>query len=176
MRPYKARRRKTKSIAVKSSDAVNQRIPSQPSRILDAPDLVDDYYLNLIRWSKDNNYSWGHCCCGRFFDLGSFDWWIVRGQKEQCADWKYQRWPRDRHLWLPQPSSALWYCWCHQDMSVVLKLVARILLKIIFKPLSLVHLLIFPIVEIMQIPQLVCKENDILCWRESFYVFWHVTL
>jgi cell division cycle protein 20 (cofactor of APC complex) len=42
------------SSAVKPSDAVNRRIPSQPSRILDAPDLVDDYYLNLISWSKDN--------------------------------------------------------------------------------------------------------------------------
>ncbi len=36
------------------NDAVNRRIPSQPSRILDAPDLVDDYYLNLISWSEDN--------------------------------------------------------------------------------------------------------------------------
>jgi cell division cycle protein 20 (cofactor of APC complex) len=35
-------------------DAVNRRIPSQPSRILDAPDLVDDYYLNLISWGQDN--------------------------------------------------------------------------------------------------------------------------
>lgn len=42
------------STTVKASDAVNRRIPSQPSRILDAPDLVDDYYLNLISWSKDN--------------------------------------------------------------------------------------------------------------------------
>lgn len=41
-------------IPVKSSDAVNRKIPSQPSRILDAPDLVDDYYLNLISWSEDN--------------------------------------------------------------------------------------------------------------------------
>ena len=41
-------------IAVRSSDAVNRRIPNQPSRILDAPDLVDDYYLNLISWSEDN--------------------------------------------------------------------------------------------------------------------------
>lgn len=36
------------------NDAVNRRIPAQPSRILDAPDLVDDYYLNLISWSDDN--------------------------------------------------------------------------------------------------------------------------
>lgn len=29
-------------------------IPQAPERILDAPDLVDDYYLNLLDWSKDN--------------------------------------------------------------------------------------------------------------------------
>ena len=35
-------------------DSVNRKIPSAPSRILDAPDLVDDYYLNLISWGQDN--------------------------------------------------------------------------------------------------------------------------
>jgi cell division cycle protein 20 (cofactor of APC complex) len=29
-------------------------IPQAPERILDAPDIVDDYYLNLLDWSKDN--------------------------------------------------------------------------------------------------------------------------
>lgn len=38
----------------KQNDAVNRRIPNQPSRILDAPNLVDDFYLNLISWSEDN--------------------------------------------------------------------------------------------------------------------------
>lgn len=40
--------------AVRHSDIVTRKIPSQPCRILDAPDLVDDYYLNLISWSDDN--------------------------------------------------------------------------------------------------------------------------
>jgi cell division cycle protein 20 (cofactor of APC complex) len=31
-----------------------RQIPSAPSRILDAPDLLDDYYLNLISWSSEN--------------------------------------------------------------------------------------------------------------------------
>jgi cell division cycle protein 20 (cofactor of APC complex) len=42
------------SVPVRKNDAVHRRIPSQPSRILDAPDLVDDYYLNLISWGQDN--------------------------------------------------------------------------------------------------------------------------
>lgn len=29
-------------------------VPSAPERILDAPDLVDDYYLNLLHWSSQN--------------------------------------------------------------------------------------------------------------------------
>lgn len=33
---------------------VSRQIPSAPSRILDAPDLMDDYYLNLLSWSDTN--------------------------------------------------------------------------------------------------------------------------
>lgn len=31
-----------------------RKIHAAPTRILDAPELVDDYYLNLISWGKDN--------------------------------------------------------------------------------------------------------------------------
>lgn len=34
--------------------SVGRSIPSAPLRILDAPDLVDDYYLNLISWGHHN--------------------------------------------------------------------------------------------------------------------------
>jgi len=33
---------------------VSRHIPSAPTRILDAPDLLDDYYLNLLSWSDTN--------------------------------------------------------------------------------------------------------------------------
>jgi cell division cycle protein 20 (cofactor of APC complex) len=33
---------------------VNRAISSAPSRVLDAPDLMDDYYLNLLSWSDTN--------------------------------------------------------------------------------------------------------------------------
>ena len=33
---------------------VRRHIASAPTRILDAPDLVDDYYLNLLDWSSTN--------------------------------------------------------------------------------------------------------------------------
>ncbi|KAJ8309898.1 hypothetical protein KUTeg_011763 [Tegillarca granosa] len=32
-----------------------RQIPQQPDRILDAPELVDDYYLNLLDWSVNNH-------------------------------------------------------------------------------------------------------------------------
>ncbi len=32
----------------------NRVLPTAPSRILDAPDLLDDYYLNLLHWGKNN--------------------------------------------------------------------------------------------------------------------------
>jgi|MDTB01.1.fsa_nt_gb cell division cycle protein 20 (cofactor of APC complex) len=31
-----------------------RHIPDKPSRILDAPDLMDDYYLNLLHWGSNN--------------------------------------------------------------------------------------------------------------------------
>ena len=34
-------------------------VPQQPDRILDAPDLVDDYYLNLLDWGSSNAVSSG---------------------------------------------------------------------------------------------------------------------
>lgn len=37
-----------------ASAKVLRKVPTVPTRILDAPDIVDDYYLNLISWSKDN--------------------------------------------------------------------------------------------------------------------------
>jgi len=37
-----------------SSKLVNRVIPSAPSRILDAPGMKDDYYLNLLSWSDTN--------------------------------------------------------------------------------------------------------------------------
>ena len=33
---------------------LGRKIPTTPSRILDAPELVDDYYLNLVSWGGNN--------------------------------------------------------------------------------------------------------------------------
>ena len=33
---------------------VGRRVAKDPTRVLEAPDLKDDYYLNLISWSSDN--------------------------------------------------------------------------------------------------------------------------
>ena len=33
-------------------------VPQAPERILDAPDMLDDYYLNLLDWGSNNVVSW----------------------------------------------------------------------------------------------------------------------
>lgn len=33
---------------------ITRVLPSKPSRVLDAPDLLDDYYLNLLHWGPNN--------------------------------------------------------------------------------------------------------------------------
>ena len=37
-----------------NTQLVTRQIPNMPSRVLDAPDLMDDYYLNLVSWSDTN--------------------------------------------------------------------------------------------------------------------------
>ena len=36
------------------SSLAGRHIPQSPERILDAPELLDDYYLNLLDWSSSN--------------------------------------------------------------------------------------------------------------------------
>ena len=39
---------------ISATKLIGRRINVAPTRILDAPELVDDYYLNLISWGRDN--------------------------------------------------------------------------------------------------------------------------
>ena len=39
---------------MKKRVAPPRHIPSAPERVLDAPDMLDDYYLNLLDWSRNN--------------------------------------------------------------------------------------------------------------------------
>ena len=53
-------RKKEKSFLYKENNLESQynknfrKIPKTPFRILDAPNLIDDYYLNLLDWGKEN--------------------------------------------------------------------------------------------------------------------------
>jgi len=51
----------SRSVLYTNNKVINQqnrsqyrRLPSLPERILDAPEMQDDYYLNLLDWSQDN--------------------------------------------------------------------------------------------------------------------------
>ena len=59
--------------AIRSANVINRKIPSQPCRILDAPELVDDYYLNLISWSADNVLAVALAHCVYLWNAGSGD-------------------------------------------------------------------------------------------------------
>lgn len=39
---------------VPASKKIGRHIPTQPDRILDAPDIINDYYLQLVDWSDTN--------------------------------------------------------------------------------------------------------------------------
>jgi cell division cycle protein 20 (cofactor of APC complex) len=36
------------------NEQINRVVPQYPEKILDAPDIVDDYYLNLLDWGSNN--------------------------------------------------------------------------------------------------------------------------
>ena len=40
--------------AITSDNNIVRKISSQPYKVLDAPDLSDDFYLNLVDWSSTN--------------------------------------------------------------------------------------------------------------------------
>ncbi|CAM9443654.1 unnamed protein product, partial [Ectocarpus fasciculatus] len=48
-----------------------RHIPSAPVRILDAPDMLDDYYLNLLSWSSDNTLAVALSQCIYIWDASS---------------------------------------------------------------------------------------------------------
>lgn len=44
----------SKELAARSANKVLRHIPQTPERILDAPELKQDFYLNLLAWSARN--------------------------------------------------------------------------------------------------------------------------
>ena len=50
----RARKTSDKSVNTRVGDYTCRNLPTAPSKILDAPELVDDYYLNLLSWGANN--------------------------------------------------------------------------------------------------------------------------
>ena len=53
-RPLYAREGAITTSSTGTSSNKARRFPTQPERVLDAPGMVDDFYLNLISWSSKN--------------------------------------------------------------------------------------------------------------------------
>lgn len=49
----------------------SRKIPKIPYKVLDAPALQDDFYLNLVDWSPLNNLSVGLASCIYIWSAGS---------------------------------------------------------------------------------------------------------
>lgn len=49
----------------------SRKIPKIPYKVLDAPSLQDDFYLNLVDWSPLNNLSVGLASCIYIWSAGS---------------------------------------------------------------------------------------------------------
>ncbi|XP_068145528.1 fizzy-related protein homolog [Drosophila tropicalis] len=49
----------------------NRKVPKLPYKILDAPDMLDDYYLNLIDWSSQNTLGVGLGCSVYLWDANT---------------------------------------------------------------------------------------------------------
>lgn len=56
-----------------STKMLARHIPATPERILDAPDLLDDFYLNLLDWSAGNVMAVGLGQCVYLWDASSGD-------------------------------------------------------------------------------------------------------
>lgn len=54
MRPIELNQQFQNYTYLLAKKSMNRRVPTTPERILDAPELKDDYYLNLIDWSISN--------------------------------------------------------------------------------------------------------------------------
>jgi cell division cycle protein 20 (cofactor of APC complex) len=64
-----------------------RHIASAPSRILDAPDLLDDYYLNLLSWSSSNNLAVALSQCVYLWDAASGSITELMNVEDNSADY-----------------------------------------------------------------------------------------
>ncbi|RPA72240.1 WD40 repeat-like protein [Ascobolus immersus RN42] len=58
-KPVDLRSQYNRAVKPNASAQFRRRILTAPDRVLDAPGLVDDYYLNLLDWSSDNQIAIG---------------------------------------------------------------------------------------------------------------------
>lgn len=47
----------TSNLGARSAKKPLRTLPQAPEKILDAPDMLDDYYLNLLDWGSGNSVS-----------------------------------------------------------------------------------------------------------------------
>ncbi|CCA70183.1 related to cell cycle protein p55cdc [Serendipita indica DSM 11827] len=73
------------SSAASGSAAKVRRLPTQPDRVLDAPGILDDYYLNLLSWSARNELAVG-------LEENTYVWRASTGAAVHLAESTEGRW------------------------------------------------------------------------------------
>ncbi|KAG8819461.1 ubiquitin-protein transferase activating protein, partial [Serendipita sp. 399] len=73
------------SSASSSTTAKVRKLPTQPDRVLDAPGIMDDYYLNLLAWSSRNELAVG-------LEENTYVWRASTGAAFQLAESTEGRW------------------------------------------------------------------------------------
>ena len=103
-------------------------IPSVPSRILDAPDLMDDYYLNLVDWSDANwlalalaqtvflwNEGTGDKSCAPVTMLRMLTFPLSRGSKKVERIWLSVLRMASRNLGCHRMQTSAFHGWTHTE-------------------------------------------------------------
>jgi cell division cycle 20-like protein 1 (cofactor of APC complex) len=60
---------------LKSPRKPQRKVPKNPYKVLDAPELQDDFYLNLVDWSSQNLLSVGLSACVYLWSASNSQVW-----------------------------------------------------------------------------------------------------
>jgi cell division cycle 20, cofactor of APC complex len=74
---------------------VKRHISTTPERILDAPDLVNDYYLNLLDWSQQNILAVALGPCVYLWNAATGDIELLCESKNETDFWTSIQWTQD---------------------------------------------------------------------------------
>eukprot|EP01067_Filipodium_phascolosomae_P002170 Filipodium_phascolosomae@DN2316_c0_g1_i4.p1 len=91
--PVKVRTKKASTMLISPNRVAHRKISKVPFRVLDAPQLVDDFYLNLLDWSSTNNVAvaLGSCVYVWNGSTGSVTKLLDLPEEESCTAVRWEQ-------------------------------------------------------------------------------------